>query len=133
MYSIVPITPQDVATIALHVWTSKQSLTINRVLFKDWPNEAAQKAVYAAGVESQFKNPQCQTWKAVDDESGEIVGHVVLTRNQAVSRDSSSEGNDRKQDEKEIPSDFRPEVFKAVTEAFIEINKVSEELDHFGK
>ncbi|RDW62086.1 hypothetical protein BP6252_11519 [Coleophoma cylindrospora] len=134
-YSIVPITAEDLPTLAAFVYTSKQQLTINRVLWKDWPNEAAQRANYTNAVEGAFKDPLSETFKVVDDESGEILGHVVLSRKVPVGGDVKNTGTDDEgegsQDEK-VPKGLNLEVAGEVGEAVKEIDKEFLGEDRFG-
>lgn len=67
-HSIVPVTAQDLPTMAKLLCDSKLQLTINRLLFKDWPNEAAQVPNYTRAVEGSFKDPSVESFKVVDDK-----------------------------------------------------------------
>ncbi|RDW66944.1 hypothetical protein BP5796_09693 [Coleophoma crateriformis] len=133
-YSIVPISAEDLPTLAAFVYTSKQQLTINRVLWKDWPNEAAQRANYTNAVEGAFKDPLSETFKVVDDESGEILGHVVLSRKIPVGDVKNTDKDDKgegSEDEK-VPKGLDPEVAGAVEEAVKEIDKEFQGANRFG-
>jgi hypothetical protein len=131
-HSILPVSASDLPTLANFVRLSKLPLTINRLLFKDWPNESAQIAVYTNSVESAFKDPSIDFLKVVDDISGEILGHLVLTRKRSDNtelskREGEGEGN------QQIPDGFEPEVYAAVVSAGTEVHKAVEGIDHFGR
>jgi len=72
-YSILPLLESDLPTLAQFVQESKLGLTINRLLFKDWPNEAAQRENYSKAMESNFADPDAERFKVVDNESGLVV------------------------------------------------------------
>lgn len=133
-FSIVPATPEDLPAIASLVHTSKQTLTINRVLFKDWPNEAAQRPIYAAAVEAGFRDPQTQTLKAVDDTTGEILGHLVFaTRRAATESKGPIKDESGKAGDDGVPECFNPGVLRMVGEAVTELRKDWEGVDHCGQ
>ena len=69
----------DLPTLATLIAASKLSLTINRLLFTNWPNHETQKPLYTAAIEGGFANPDVANLKAVD-EKGEIVAYLGLTR-----------------------------------------------------
>lgn len=47
-YTLRPVQSSDIPVLGDLLYNSKLALTINRLLFKDWPNEAAQRRNYAA-------------------------------------------------------------------------------------
>jgi hypothetical protein len=134
IYSIEPVTSSDLPTLADMVHANKLQLVINRVLFKDWPNPAAQKPLYKGAVEGGFNDPSVEDMKMVDS-SGEIVGYCVLSRKGPAEKNEKTDGKGNSQDKKENPSmpeGLNPEVAGAVGKAVTEINKEIEGIDRFG-
>ncbi|KAK7724817.1 hypothetical protein SLS57_004088 [Botryosphaeria dothidea] len=123
-YSILPVAPSDLPTIAEFLYSSKLKLTINRLLFKDWPNEAAQRRQYTGAVEGALADPNTESLKAVDAASGEIVGYLAVTRKSATGPAA--------EDEKSVPEAFNPEVYQAVIRAAGELSKEMEGVDHLS-
>ncbi|KAF4552126.1 Hypothetical protein D9617_11g009750 [Elsinoe fawcettii] len=79
-HSIVPTTKDDVKILARYLQASKLQLAINRFVIKDWPNEKWQLEHYTAQVKGAHENPDHGSYKVVDEESGEILAHLVLTK-----------------------------------------------------
>lgn len=123
-YSILPVAPSDLPTIAEFLYSSKLKLTINRLLFKDWPNEAAQRRQYTGAVEGALADPNTESLKAVDAASGEIVGYLAVTRKSATRPAAEVE--------KSVPEAFNPEVYQAVIRAAGELSKEMEGVDHLS-
>jgi len=128
-FSILPVDRSDLSVIADFVHSSKLSLTINRLLFKDWPNEAAQKAVYTKAVESAFDDPSVEGLKAL--MNGEIVGYVGLTRKRPAKNVTDRPLATDEDGMPPPPDHFNPEVLMMVSNAVTEINKEMEGIDHF--
>jgi hypothetical protein len=131
-HSILPVSASDLPTLAQFLRSSKLQLAINRFLFKDWPNEAAQIANYTSTVESGFKDPDPSTdrLKVVNDKSGEIVAHLVLTRKRPSSTKASTDQEDENQN---VPDGVDPEVFTMVTKAVTEVDQEMEGIDHLSE
>lgn len=106
-YSLQSVTATDLPSIADLVHKCKMALPINRLLFVDWPNDAAQKPLYKQAVESGFEDKNVENWKVVheyvDSEDGSegegegegekgksIAGFFCLTRKRPVERTSFS-------------------------------------------
>jgi hypothetical protein len=126
IFSILPVSKPDLPILANSVKESKLPLAINRLLFKDWPNEAAQKANYTRPNESTFNDPSVKMWKAVDNQSGEIIAHLVLTRKVT---DTTAQNGDEVPN---VPDGMVPEVFTTIIKTIAEINKDIEKIDCFG-
>ncbi|WAO96772.1 N-acetyltransferase domain-containing protein [Fusarium falciforme] len=127
--SILPVAGSDLPMLAEFVHSSKLSLTINRLLYLDWPNDAAQKPQYRRAVESSFNNDMVQCLKAVDEESNELVGYLVLTPKTPVeARKDTETGSDV--EEQGVPDGMHAGVWSAVTNAAAEINRETASLDH---
>jgi hypothetical protein len=123
-HTIHPVEKSDLPTLATLVGASKLALTINRLLFKDWPNEVAQKPLYTGAVEGGFADPSVTNLKAVDNETGEIVGYLGLTRK----RPAVTATEKKKEEEKapgdlpsQVPFGIVPEVLKEVVRAIGEV------------
>lgn len=129
--SVLPVVGSDLPRLAEFVHSAKLCLTINRLLYLNWPNEAAQKPQYRRAVESSFNNDNVQCLKAVDKQSNEIVGYLVLTPKTPVEARKDIEiGNDVK--EQSVPEGMHAGVWSAVNNAAAEINRETDGLDHLG-
>jgi len=128
-YSILPILEPDLSTLAALVQESKLPLTVNRLLYKDWPNEAAQRAQCIKTIENSFKNPDQERFKVVEKETGTMVGHIVLTR-KTPSEDKVTTGEEK--GKPEVPDGMNEEVFRGVMEAVGIIN-TGNDVDHLGE
>ncbi|KAF2501735.1 hypothetical protein BU16DRAFT_577817 [Lophium mytilinum] len=118
-YSIHPITTPDIPTISSFVAASKLPLAINRFLFKDWPNEAIQLAHSTKAVEASFQASGSKLLKVVDDETGEIVGHLVTTRKAGKEKVRRAEGEGVTKGG--VPEYIVPEVSERVMSAAREL------------
>jgi hypothetical protein len=148
-YSILPIDTFDVPTLVEFLYSLKSTLAFNRAVFKNWPNEAAQKALYRATIENTLAPTSAtESLKAADDETGEIIGYVAVSRERPT-QDSSTEqqqkqhlnaegtrvdgdrGQEQEQPEEEL-SAFNLEVYAAAVKACLELQRGVEMCDHFG-
>ncbi|KAJ5201383.1 uncharacterized protein N7498_006046 [Penicillium cinerascens] len=126
-YSIASVSEPDLPFLANFIHAAKLSLSINRLIFKDWPNEALQKQMYSEAVQDGYSNPSMECFKAVDVDSNEIVGYFVLARKRPVKEsliDSGSEGE-------AIPDGFNLGLFREMTDATIQIAKQTDAIDRF--
>ncbi|KAJ4213027.1 hypothetical protein NW759_011288 [Fusarium solani] len=129
--SILPVAVSDLPMLAEFVHSSKLCLTINRLLYLDWPNDAAQKPQYRRAVESSFNDDMVQCLKAVDEESNELVGYLVLTPKTPIEARKDTEiGSDA--EEQRVPKGMHAGVWSAVTNAAAEINRETDSLNHLG-
>ncbi|KAF2226938.1 hypothetical protein BDZ85DRAFT_167876, partial [Elsinoe ampelina] len=136
-HSLLPTHPLDTPLLGQFLSASKLQLTINRFIFKSWPNSEKQLAHYTAQIESAHGDSQISSFKVVHDKSGEVVGHLVLTREGARAggggdddegKREEGEGKegkegDEKQGRPEVPEYLVPEAFFAVLDAAQEIEK----------
>ncbi|KAK7413913.1 hypothetical protein QQX98_007180 [Neonectria punicea] len=112
--TVLPVTSSDLLTLAGFLYASKLSLTINRLIYKDWPAEAVQKRNYAKSIETSFNDSSDECLKAVDDVSGEILGFVVLTKKHPI--DTEDLSSEKAREEKRVPiEDLDPELFHAAS------------------
>lgn len=128
---ILPVYSGDLPTLADFLYTSKLSLSINRLLYKDWPNEAAQRTNYAGAIEGGFKDPASECLKAVDGETGDVLGFVVLTKR--LSQKVEQVGGNGQAEAPKVPESMNPVVFRAVVQASAELGGETKSIDHFGK
>lgn len=141
-YSIFPVNAADIPVLVELLYSLKTALTFNRVLFKHWPNEAAQKALYRATLENTLAQiTTIESLKAVDDETGEIIGYVAVSRESPIrnpteqqKQHSNAEGGSgcRGQEQIEDLNDFHPEVYAAAIRACLELQRRNEPFEHFG-
>jgi hypothetical protein len=128
-HSVLPATSSDLPTIANFVRASKLSLTVNQFLYNDWPNEAAQLAQSTQAVEGGFRDPNSETFKVVNNSSGDIVGHLVLSRKtpepEAATKSNPHQGT--------VPDGMDPEFFAVIVKAASTIVEPMKDRDHLSK
>jgi GNAT superfamily N-acetyltransferase len=127
--SIHPVTSEDLPTLIQFLHESKLALTINRLLWKDWPNDICQRPQYINAIESSFKSESCEVFKAVD-ESGAIVGHLVLTLRQPATSEvkAAVEKGDGKP---KIPNGINEVVLAEVAKFAAEVETLKD-VEHLG-
>ena len=137
-YTIQPAVLADSPTLIDLVVHDKLSLTMNQLIFKDWPNTDKQKSVYTGNVERAFRDPSSVPLKAVDD-TGNIVGYLLLSRRKPLSSLTSDDTKpeDRmeniKPEETTVPDFMNLAPVKAVNEAVVKLNKPFAEIDRYGE
>jgi hypothetical protein len=141
-HSISAVEKANLPTLATLVAASKLSLTINRLLFKDWPNHAAQKPLYTGAVEGGFADPSVTNLKVVDNGSGEIVGYLGLTRKRPAPVPAKKEGErgdgekkrEGEEEERGVPFGIVPEVLKEVGRMVAEVAEGNpvKGMDYYG-
>lgn len=125
--SILAATTADLSVLGDFLYSSKLALTINRVLVKDWPNEAKQNKNYSASIASSLMDPNMECLKAVDVQSGNIVGFVVLGRKK------QSSGKDGSASDRIAPEWVNSDLFDEVMQASAYLDRQSETFDHFSE
>ncbi|CAG8973946.1 hypothetical protein HYALB_00007475 [Hymenoscyphus albidus] len=80
MPTILPVQKSDLPDAANLIHTSKLALPINRLLYKNWPADAAQEEQCLNAVTGAFHNPTMESFKVVDPDTQEMVAYLVLTR-----------------------------------------------------
>ncbi|KAL3427841.1 GNAT family [Phlyctema vagabunda] len=128
-HSIVPVTSDDLATLAEYLHASKLALTVNRLLFLDWPNDAVQKPAYRNAIDMGFKDPAVENLKVIDAASGEILAFLGLSRKPALKEGEKEVGIP--DDDADTPEGFNPIVLKAVWKAVVEIRSEWNGFEHF--
>ncbi|KAM0426072.1 hypothetical protein ACHAPT_008703 [Fusarium lateritium] len=127
--SILPVVSSDLPTLVEFVHSSKRCLTINRLLYHDWPSDAVQKAQYRQAVELAFNAQSIQCLKAVDEESNEVVGYLVLAPKTPIEMKEGTEtssGNKKRS----VPEGMNAAVLAAVENAVLEIKAETNKLHH---
>lgn len=129
-HSIQPVREADLPFLASFLHTSKLALPINRLLFKEWPNDAAQKPLYAGAMRSGFEDADVDDLKCVDADTGEIVAYIAISRK----RPGPDPTADRlKRSDAGKGDFFHPDIIAAVTDAVGEINRDVQNLDRIGR
>jgi hypothetical protein len=132
-FTVSPIENSDLPAVSRNLAASKLPLTINRLLYKNWPNEEAQLAQCTKTIEGAFKNPLNVLFlKAIDNKSGEIVGHIAVTHKSAGDT-KLGPGISVGEDAKPIaPDGMNEDVFRAVIQSVAEIS-THQDVEHLGK
>lgn len=118
-------------TLATFVHSAKLARSINRLIFNNWPNEELQKKLYTGAVESSFADPETECFKAVDDDSREIIDYVVLSRKQPSKKLSSIHGSENAQEG--VPDGLNPGLMGEVMSATAGIAMEVEGMDRLGE
>ncbi|KAJ5965712.1 hypothetical protein N7481_012426 [Penicillium waksmanii] len=126
-YSILPVVEADLPFLAKFIHASKLRLSINRLLFENWPNETIQMKMYTGAVTSGFKDPATESFKAVDTESNEIIGYFVLARKRPAQ--DLPEYELGANPDQGTPKGLNPSLFAEVMTASAEIAKATENKD----
>ncbi|KKY17646.1 hypothetical protein UCRPC4_g05450 [Phaeomoniella chlamydospora] len=127
--SILRLTAPDLPEFARNLRESKYELTINRLLYNNWPNASAQLAQCTKAVQGGWNDANTDTWKVVDNESKEIVGHLALTR-KAPSNIGKVKGYEEEL-HPPVPDGMNEGVFRAVIQA-VERLETLRDAKHFG-
>ncbi|CBF83282.1 hypothetical protein AN3162.2 [Aspergillus nidulans FGSC A4] len=124
LYTFRQVERSDLDALEELLFTSKLSLTINRLLFKDWPNEAAQRRNYRAALENQdFESDDRERLGVIDNASGKLIGFIALCRRQPeLHTQAASPSVDGPEKQMNIPDHFNPEVYNAVMNAVRELS-----------
>ncbi|KAL3461728.1 acyl-CoA N-acyltransferase [Aspergillus heterothallicus] len=134
-FKLTPFTPAHIPETAELLFTAKLGLTINRLLFKNWPNETVQRQHYTAVLEDTSASG-IESLSVVDEVSGQVLGHLSITWRKPAGLESEDpkEESERKirGELSEVPAFFDPEVLAAVQAAVVELGKGLEELDHLA-
>jgi hypothetical protein len=123
--TISSVSREDLAVLSDYLLKAKLSLTINRLLIKNWPNESGQKPIYAGAIEGAFSDPNCECLKAVDSKTGEIAGFVVSSIKEPRSIPEAAE--------LEVPGAVEPSVYAAVMSAAGDLDSDMANAEHLGE
>ncbi|KAL1631531.1 hypothetical protein SLS54_000292 [Diplodia seriata] len=100
-------------------------LAINRFLYEDWPNEAAQSAQCTRTIETAFRNPSSEMFKVVDDATREIVAHLVVSYKLPADEDDK--------EQQKVPEGMVPDIFHRVIKATAQLREAVEGIEHLGR
>ncbi|KAJ0422004.1 hypothetical protein BJY00DRAFT_311406 [Aspergillus carlsbadensis] len=136
-YKLTPFDASHIPQTAELLLASKLGLTINRLLFNNWPNEAVQRRNYTAVLEN-LSGSGIEALSVLDERSGDVVGHLSITRKMPVQGMSMSMGASEEEEEdglrkapQDVPDFFNREVLAAVQAAVTELSSGLEDVDHF--
>ncbi|KAF4632391.1 hypothetical protein G7Y89_g5744 [Cudoniella acicularis] len=124
-HEITPIIASDLLTLANFIFLSNFAQATNRFLFLDWPNEAAQTALFLSGLEKSSQDSDQQMWKVVDEESGAMIASLILTRKRPI--DNSSERGKQKP---AVPEGVNGEFLAVMRQALEVVQKDMEGIDY---
>lgn len=129
-YSIHPVVASDLSALGKFIHSAKLALSINRLIFLDWPNEELQSKSYYQAVQSGHENPAAECFKAVDNVTEEIIGYIVLGRKQP----EESENLDREvKADQNVPDGLNPPLLAEVVNATTQIAKEVEKTHRYGE
>ncbi|KAJ5594053.1 uncharacterized protein N7459_000261 [Penicillium hispanicum] len=129
-YSIAAVASSDLPTLARFIHDAKLALSINRLIFLDWPNEPVQSRQYTSAVQSGYDDPSIECFKAVDNHSQEIIGYFVLGRKRSVEKTPPIDikNDDSKAD---VPEGLNPALLAEVVNATSLIARETEDIDRY--
>ncbi|KAJ6016219.1 hypothetical protein N7540_010810 [Penicillium herquei] len=126
-YRIERIEKEDLPFLGKFIHSAKLALSINRLLYLNWPNDELQSTQYSRAVNSGYHDPSSECFKAIDNATQEIVGYIVIT----TESKKSVNPLDQKTDPKPIPEGLNPPLLAEINHAVSEIAKETEEMDRF--
>lgn len=129
---IAPVSESDLPFLASFIHAAKLRLSINRLIFNDWPNDAFQKQMYSDAVQSGYSASSTECFKAVHSDSNEIIGYFVLGRRRQPAEETSI-GAGSEDSNNVIPEGLNPGLFREVMDATTQIAKEREAIDRFGR
>ncbi|KAL4969879.1 GNAT family N-acetyltransferase [Aspergillus stella-maris] len=132
-YTIRPFENADIPATGELLYQSKFKLTINRLLFNNWPNAEIQRQNYMSTLENlDLKIMESLT--VIDDKSGQVVGHLTVTRKRLTSKKAQISEADGDEDAPthRTTDFFNADVVEAVQEACMELDKPMADVDHLN-
>lgn len=81
-HTILSLPASDLQASADLIHASKLSLTINRLLYKNWPATETQKAQCLYAVTNASHDPTIESFKVEDPDTKELTGYLALSRKQ---------------------------------------------------
>lgn len=138
-YTILPVQLDDLPALADLVHTSKLALPVNQLLFRNWPNDAAQKPLYTQAVVSSHNDPTVRDLKAVDTISGKIAGYIAFSRKHPTAAsasipdtDSAKDDTQQPQQQSSTPEGLNPDVLAAIAGLGAETARHFDSLARYG-
>ncbi|MCJ1378615.1 hypothetical protein MMC17_001714 [Xylographa soralifera] len=135
-HTISPLVATDLPTLAQFLFASQLPQPTNQFLFTNWPNEAAQIALYTTGMEKSFADPHVEMYKATDATSGEIVATLIVTRSRpqaAVAPPPLVETAATPPAGTASPTGVNPAFHAVLKRMLADVQKRMEGIDHFRK
>ncbi|KAI1326066.1 hypothetical protein F5Y16DRAFT_422315 [Xylariaceae sp. FL0255] len=142
-YSIGPVTEADHPTLITYLQASKLQLAINRFIFEDWPNESGQRENYTGMLALVLPlhfffavwtfadegirpftgplNPDETSLKIVNDETGEIVGHIVYTKTKTTRLTAAEKTEKAREAAAAVPKHVVPAVYSVMIHAVMDL------------
>lgn len=134
-HTISRVDSSDLPFLANFIFSAKLSLSINRLLYQPWPNQAIQHEQYTRAVEGAYADSAMECFKATDDDSNAIIGYIVFERKTATKGDSAAPGQSKTSGTTSggnTPKGMNPGVLAEVSAANIDIRKAIENIDRYG-
>jgi hypothetical protein len=124
-FTISLATPSDVTELGALLHSVKVALTINRLVWDPWPNTEKQLSIYTSSVKGGIETPGQDNWKAIDNETGKIVGYATGT----ISKKKEKEPRPI---EAPAHGPWNPEVFKEIMGLCSDLEMAHDGEDHYG-
>lgn len=131
-YTIAHGTETDVSAMVDLVYHEKISLPINQLMWRNWPNEAPQKARIESAVRGSLSEPIHTVHKIVDDEVDRVVGLLVLTQGHASTPEERSKQSSNDGSKPTLPPELRQDVTETIMAAIGDIEKDSTHVERIG-
>ncbi|KAJ5621561.1 hypothetical protein N7528_006344 [Penicillium herquei] len=128
-FRIERIDREDLPFLGKFIHSAKLALSINRLIYLNWPDEELQSAQYLRAVTSGFHNTSAECFKAIDNVTGEIVGYINITGKSQEAENLSDKNPDPKAP---IPDGLNPPLLAEVDNAVSEIAKETDGMERFA-
>lgn len=133
MSSVESAGEADLAAVIELVHWAKLSLTINRLLWNEWPNKEAQKEQTTQHVEHSFRDPGVKTLKVADEASGELLGFIILTQRRSTKvTDTGGKQDSDTEKRPKLSNQLNPAVLSLVDTGLSEIRDNMAGVDYIG-
>ncbi|KAJ5769433.1 hypothetical protein N7520_003992 [Penicillium odoratum] len=124
-YTVNPVTSSDLPALTNLIHSAKLALSINRLIFLNWPNEKLQVTLYSRAVQGGYDDPVTECFKAVDNETQEIIGYIVLERK------TPQDSQESEKTERSVPDGLNPPLLADVENATRQIAKEVNDMHRF--
>lgn len=136
-YKIEPVTSNDLPFLSKFIHSAKLALSINCLIFLDWPNEPLQNKLYSRAVRSGYEDPSIDCFKAVDNNNNtqEIIGYIAMRKQSAPKPEEAFKETSKEQEASgdSVPHGLNPPLFAEVNNAVSEIAECTKGLELLGK
>jgi hypothetical protein len=123
--TIRPASPADFDFLSDWLFKAKLGLTVNRLLYKNWPNETSQRQQYRGAIEGGAKDPLMSYHIALDAEN-EPIGFIALTKKGFQEQPVEKSGSEK------APDFMNEDVYAEVIRATSAVAKVLNAETHLG-